>query len=247
MSSLNFRLIARDGGSVELADFSDFMEKLNDVLRIVYRSTNAGSGAPPKYEIYRLEVGSACCGVQSSGSGGMCIDSFVATTEAIRSKTIPPIRLTSADARNFKKLADTLSKNVASILLNEELPIDSQFVLGCEWLIESSPKSYGEAIGRLESLNLHNAKKFRIYPVGVDRGAECFFPDEMQDRVLSLVTKRVRVSGLIHRDPDGVGIDRITEVRSIDPLLEDTQLPKLRDLIGLFAECPVNIAAGWED
>ena len=247
MTTLDFKMNGKFDGLVELADFSDFAEKLNEALRIVFRSSGTKSGKLPSYEIYRLEIGSACCGVKSIGLGADCIESFIATTQAIRNRTSPPIRLSSSDARQFKKLADTLDRNVESIVINEKLPIDSLFVQGCDWLIASSPRSYGEAIGRLESLNLHKAMKFRIYPEGIDRGAECYFPETLQEKVLALVTKRVKVAGLIHRDPDGVGIDRITEVRSIEPVLEDNHLPSLRDLLGLFEDSPVNIAAGWED
>ena len=253
MTTLDFKMNGKFDGLVELADFSDFAEKLNDVLRIVFRSSGAKSGKLPSYEIYRLEIGSACCGVKSIGLGAECIGSFLATTEAIRNRTSPPIRLSSSDARQFKKLADTLDRNVESIVINEKLPIDSRFVQGCDWLIASSPRSYGEAIGRLESLNLHKGQnrrkemKFRIYPEGMDRGAECCFPETLREKVLVSVDKRVKVAGLIHRDLDGVGIDRITEVRSIEPVLEDNQLPSLRDLFGLFEGSPVDIAAGWED
>lgn len=245
MGTLNFKLNAKSGKSVDFSDFSDFSGKLNEALRRVHRSLDS-SGRIPRYEVYQVEIGSIGCGIQSTGPGAICLKLFAETAEAIRSKTRPPINMTSADARAFRKLADCLDSHIESIVVNEEIPIDTKFVAGCEWLITSAPKGHGEAIGRLEALNVHNAKSFRIYAEGNDRGAECFFPDDFQSKVLSLVTKRVRVAGLVHRDPDGIGIDRITNIQSIELVPENDELPKLSDLLGLFKDSPVNVAAGWD-
>ncbi len=160
----------------------------------------------------------------------MTIANLTATLGAIRDRRELPIRLTAEDVRSLKKLADPLKSNTTQILVGD-IPIDTEFTAGCDLILLNAPRSLGQAIGRLEGLNTHDQYFFRIYPTGTNRGAQCFFAQEKYDEVYANMRKRVRVEGLIHRDPDGIGIDRITEISLIESLPEDSQLPTMASLL----------------
>jgi len=244
MATLKFEMNGRKGNPVDFEDFGQFSSRLSESVLRVSRILNLAN-KKPRFEIHSLENGSAICTVYADGHGGNSLNEFVGVVTALRDKRDLPLRVTSADVRIFKKLAEPLDSHTESILLNDELPIDSKFVAGCEWSLSQSQKSIGQIIGRLDGVNIHSMRFFRVYPEGIDRGAECNYPLELHEKIVSLLGKRVQVEGTIHRDPDGVGIDRVTDVTSVNELAEDNELPSLSDLFGLFKSQPVNVAAGW--
>jgi hypothetical protein len=246
MSELTFKMTAKKGNCVDFGDFTNFADRVHQLLRFTNRAIES-TDRSPHFVIQSLEIGSAFCSLgNADAQSGYCMDAFIATAVALRNKTRPPIKLTATDIRTFKKLAEPLENLTDTIVLNGSIAIDQQFVEGCEFVIATSPKSFGQAIGRLDGMNIHTAKFFRIYPEGVNQGAPCYYDDDMHEKVVSLIGQKILVEGLIYRDPDGIGIDQIRQISRLDRVKEDDELPKLSDLFGLFKGCPVDVAAGWE-
>jgi len=127
--------------------------------------------------------------------------------------------------RRFRALADCLASETAFIEIADTV-IDEEFRAACDKRILKSPQSYGSAIGRLDGVNVHDRKFFRLYPEGQDRGVECFFAEQLYVKVLEAMRKRVQVQGLIQRDPDGVGIDQIRQVQEVRIIPESKDLPR---------------------
>lgn len=242
MSVLTFKMTDKSGGACDFADLADFSSRLMEALRRVHRA-EFPHGVLPRYRIARLETGSAIVGISCDGGS---IASFVATVMSIRRRERPHLPTTGDDIRALRALTDTLDSQTKSIFLNESLPIDQDFRTACEFLLDHFPKSYGQAIGRNDGVNIHHRKYLRIYPEGIDRGAQCYFPDEYLERVLASIGKRIRVEGLVHRNPDGTGIDRITDVTALEVLPESHELPSLTSLFGMFADNPIDLCKGWE-
>jgi len=243
MKSLIFKLNGKGGAPVDLEDFSVFSTALQEVLRRTYRSIEPTANLP-RYKIQKLEIGSAICECGSDTSGEVVFDNVLEAVQAIRHKNTPRFKFTSNDLRAYKKLTGPLASYTESIELSD-VPIDQAYREGCEWLLANAPHSVGQSIGRLEGVNIHKQKFFRIYPEGIDRGAECYYPESLHSKVLSSIGKRVCVEGLVHRDPDGIGLDRITKIKEITVLPENDEVPSLMRLFGLFQEQPVDVAAGW--
>ena len=73
------------------------------------------------------------------------------------------------------------------------------------------------------------------------------FGDDLYEKVLQNIGKRVRVDGLVHRNADSPTVDRITDVRSIESLPDSNELPSLTSLMGLFQDCPIDVGSGWDE
>lgn len=241
MSRLTFKLKAKNNDPVELSDFGDFSKCLADVIKRIHRARHR-DGAPLDLRITELAVGSAICTVSSNS------DSLFSDTEqvlnSIRFLERPKLGITTDDLRAIKKLHRPL-ENKTQMIMVADTPIDERLARGCDYLIAHIPRSLGQVIGKLDGLNIHKANFFRIYPEGSNRGAKGFFPDSKYDAVYKCLGKRVRVEGMIHRDPDDRGIDQITNVTHIEEIAEEDSLPGFQQLIGLFADDPIDFSAGW--
>lgn len=243
MSTLTFKLTDKSNGACDFADLADFSAKLTESLRRVHR-TEVAKGKLPRFRIRRLEIGSAVVGLSGDA---FSIEGFVETVVSIRNRQRPRLPFTGDDIRVLRSMADPLDSHTKSIEINGQVPIDDQFRSGCDYLLDHVPKSFGQAIGRNDGLNIHAQKYFRIYPEGVNRGAQCYFPAEFMDTVLGSIGKRVRVEGLIHRNPDGTGVDRITDLRALEVIPESADLPPLSSLFGMFANTSLDLCKGWEN
>lgn len=243
MSDLKFEMRGRRNEQVDLYDFSAFVWQLNDCIARIHKSQTQSRSRPRLY-VTNLKVGSAVGCIYSQHT---CVELCSTVVSQIRSRSPLATRLSGADIRAFKKLADPLDHHTEAILLDDSILIDRDFVAGCDWILSSSVHCFGELVGRLDGLNIHNHKYFRIYPEGIERGAECFYDSQLHSKVVSCLGKRAKVMGTIHRDPDGIGIDCVTDVVDLDPIPEDHELPSLSSLIGLFKDSPIEIGAGWKE
>ncbi|MGB7328204.1 MAG: hypothetical protein WBD31_25235, partial [Rubripirellula sp.] len=100
----------------------------------------------------------------------------------------------------------------------------------------------------LDGLNVHARNFFRLYPEGQDRGVECSFDPSLFKVVHAAVGHRVRVSGLIVRDPNGVTISSVGKVTEVTTLPPASELPPLSSLFGLFKNSPIDrevSKSGW--
>lgn len=232
----------------DFADTAEFCRSLVDCLRRMHRVDHPGVSRLPRYRIQKLEVGSAVIGLSSSQSPDHAVVLLKQTLDSLHNRRSGTVPLNSEDIRALRSLSDPLESQTAAIFV-DDIPIDKAFRDSCEWMLSQAPKGFGQAIGRLEGMNVHNRQFFRLYPEGQDRGAECHFPDDMYDQVHRAMRKRVQVHGLIHRDPDGMGIDRITQIASLAEVPESESLPSLTSLFGLFKNSPIDRQAmneGWE-
>lgn len=247
MAVLTYKIDGVDGFA-DFADLAEFSAALTEALRVIHRVEHPGYGPLPRYRVQRLEVGSALVGLGGEIEAAKAIVNLVRSVEQIRNRQRPDLSLDGPAVRALRKLSDPLESSTASIVLND-VPIDSQFRSGCNWLLDNAPKSFGQAIGRLEGLNVHHQNFFRLYPEGQDRGAECYFSESLYGDVYSATKRRVRVEGLIQRDPDGVGVDRITKISRLEILPESDQLPSFESLFGLWKDAPIDaqeLRGGWD-
>lgn len=245
METLEFYLKGKGSGSCDLADLGAFCVQLNEALKHAHRAKEPGTGKLPKYELTDVEIASFRGFLHAGASGALAIATLVSSLGAIRSGEKLPVPVTSDDIRTFRKLAEPLGSNTEAIIVGN-VPIDMKFVAQCDALLAASPKSLGQATGRLEAVSTHSASQFRLYPFNSDRGIVCYFDEQFYDDVIANMRKRVRVSGLVHRNPDGIGIDRVTNITKIEKVPENNELPTLASLFGRFADRPIDVAGGWE-
>ena len=97
-----------------------------------------------------------------------------------------------------------------------------------------SSKAYGTIDGKLETIYLHGTRKFSIYDEITNKEIKCRFDEEMYDKVIAGIRKRVSVYGLIKYRRNGEPAN--VEIESFRIFPEDSELPKFKDMIGLFTE-----------
>ena len=247
METLSFYLKGKETDAFDFADMAEFTASLSEALRRVHRVIEPGTGKLPRYEIAKVELASFSSILRATGSGIIAASAFVASLSAIKYDRPLPLNLSGDDIRAIRELTNTLDSKTAFIEIADIL-IDKEFRANCDRILASAPKSLGQVVGRIDGLNTHieGGWYFRLYPTGVNRGAECFFDESDYSKIHKAMRGRVRVEGLIHRNPDGVGIDRITNLTVIEPIPEDNDLPTLRSLFGSFADSPIDISAGWD-
>ena len=245
MDKLEFYLQGKEQKGYDFADLAVFSTNLTEALRRIHRIYEPGQTRIPRFEIVALELGSYRSTLASSGAGALAIAGLIASIGAIREHQVPKLRLTGDDIRALKQLAEPLERQTSMIRI-ENIPIDNEFVSGCDSILKNAPKSFGQAIGRIEGMNIHRSNVFRLYPLDANKGTECYFDENMYDKVISYMNKRVRVEGLIHRDPDGIGIDKITQLTVIEKLPENSELPTMSSLFGAFKDTNLDIGSGWD-
>jgi len=70
----------------------------------------------------------------------------------------------------------------------------------------------GTIEGVLESLNIHNQPQFTVYDAVTGRGVRCYFRASALSEVTAAVGRKVAVSGILRRDPEG----RPQQIRQVD-------------------------------
>ena len=92
--------------------------------------------------------------------------------------------------------------------------------------------SLGSIEGAVEKLAQSHAARFAVYPDESSRGVPCFVGVENAARLSALSRKRVRVEGLLRRDPSTgrpLSIRDVTNIEVLEPPIAD-----LRDLWGIL-------------
>lgn len=246
MDKFEFYLKGKEQNGYDFADLAVFATNLTEALRRVHRIYEPRPSKLPRFEIVALELGSYRSVLASGGAGALAILGLITSIGEIRQHQVPKLGLSGDDIRAIKRLADPLNFQTECIRI-QDIPIDKVFVDGCETILKNAPKSFGQAIGRIEGMNIHRGKFFRLYPFDVDKSAECYFDDELYSRIINCMGHRVRVEGLLHRDPDGIGIDKITKITAIEKLPENSDLPTMSSLFGAFKDAKLDIGSGWEN
>ncbi|HEX5759243.1 MAG TPA: hypothetical protein VF121_08615 [Thermoanaerobaculia bacterium] len=102
-----------------------------------------------------------------------------------------------------------------------------------EELLEPGETYSGWLHGMLEAINVHDgANVFRLYPDIGPPKVSCHFPTELLDDAIRSVSKFVEVRGVLERRKLARFPHRM-EVVSISILPDESELPKLFDLLGI--------------
>lgn len=84
------------------------------------------------------------------------------------------------------------------VVLSKQLLVNADIVLG------QSRSSFGSVEGRLEALNIHGGKQFRIYSSIDDKAITCNFGRHLElDDILRAVGKKIMVRGVVKTNPRG--------------------------------------------
>lgn len=104
-------------------------------------------------------------------------------------------------------------QNVATITHASTAGID-------EYAIPSEISSYGQVIGRAETVSVHSGNVVTIYDELFRKGVRCYFGDEDKSRIQNMLGKRVSVSGYVTRDTYSGRPRSIREINDVEYLPE---------------------------
>ena len=101
-------------------------------------------------------------------------------------------------------------------------------------ILGTDTKAYGTIEGELLALKIRGKLTFSIWETLTGKEVKCYFSDELYDDVISAIRKRVSVYGLIHYNKKGIPLR--VQIENLMQFPEDSELPKFKDIIGLFKE-----------
>jgi hypothetical protein len=143
-----------------------------------------------------------------------------------------------------QSIASMVGKGFGSVHLrngNREVALSPKLRLESVRRPLPSRTSFGRIRGRLEAINLHaGANNFRIYPIVGPRKLVCHFQPEQMNRAIAAINKMVQVTGLRHFK-ENASFPYAIDVSDFEPLLPDSQLPKLSQLRGVAPDATGNV------
>ena len=141
-------------------------------------------------------------------------------------------RLGYHDLEQFKRLIAPLGgPHAASAVRIGDTDLTPLFRTHVNHLLSRMTRSEGTLTGRIERLNVHGQRTFRLYRPGRGTAVVCTFPNTLFEQVREGLRRSVTVSGTIIYAPDG-GLPERVEVRELQVHPAANTLPKLTDLRG---------------
>ncbi len=138
------------------------------------------------------------------------------------------------DLGNMAGLGDQGIDKISIKTGNKPSELSPHTVAYVDKILGVSSKAYGTIDGKLLAINLHGTWIFSIYDEVTNKEIKCRFGEEMYDEIIAGMKKRVSVYGLIKYRRNGEPAN--VEIESFRIFPEESELPKFKDIIGLFSE-----------
>ena len=239
------QLVFKVEGKPETISLDSFLTIIDNSFRALKDLDSAISSEPNgslDWLITGLAVSSLAVAVKSKAKdpekdyGEKVADWYLNGIETIRREEITPPYFSDNSLRLLQNVARTLKKNGADALAVVE-PISrraAELSIGIEKTISqlrgASYKSYGSVEGTLEMISIHRQPRFNIYHTISLRAVRCSLPDELMDKVVNALGRRVVASGLITYNAK----DELTSVavEELEVIAREDELPTIDEFIG---------------
>ncbi|MBX3436657.1 MAG: hypothetical protein KF861_04140 [Planctomycetaceae bacterium] len=255
-NQVTVRIVGEDSdrGLVRLEHFTSFCDSLRRCLRSLEHDLTH-SKPRTQYRIVDLRSESASITLEPVPSNGRSnvgrevVSVFKKTVRGLQSRSIrrPNIdeRIEIDTLQAFRKLYDPFLKAPPDShrrLRIDDVDIDVTFVANIQSLTVTPIKSLGSVSGRLEKLDIHNKRKFVIWPALHNARIICDFPDNLMSRVCNGIGQRVTVYGMLYYQREKPYPIR-ADVRDLEVLVDDDQLPTLSELRGSLKQATEPVAS----
>jgi hypothetical protein len=118
------------------------------------------------------------------------------------------------------------------VTVQREARIDKQFKENLKHILGPDERMYGSISGRLEYVNMHSVRKFRLYPTIGPKRVNATFSEDIREQVRAGVDRYVTVFGeLKYKTWDQFPYE--VNAKKIDVHEADKDLPTLYDLKGI--------------
>jgi hypothetical protein len=235
--------LALEGDSIPLEKFKQAVTSFLDLVESVSQEAT-GRGQKIKWDV-SVKSGSALVSVTPQDS----IETRAAVKEVLnaipdgisalcRGITQPPRLFNASAIRAMKRLASVheLSENglteIRVLVKRKTKRITNKVAATVEAIIGTSYEAYGSVEGKLQALWDHGGFRFSVFDALFDRKIDCFVGDEMVEPAIKGFRHRVRVSGTVQYNKEGLPISiNVTDIQTFRP---NNELPSAADVRGIF-------------
>lgn len=196
-----------------------------------YRVTRLSSSSPAQIELTGMPLKDV------PNIANQINERFLSETALIRNKADISDDIDTLTLGAYKKFSIAAGRDFSRVRIsfnNTRVDIDEQFNKNLTLILTPQPPCIGSVKGKIEALNLHQTRIFRIYPITGPRSITCYFGTEVLQKVIRAMEENstVRVHGMLVYKGNRPFPAEI-KVRDIDIYPPDEKLPHLLDLCGV--------------
>jgi hypothetical protein len=246
-SGISFRLTGADRGNdlVRAGDFVAFVQRLLGTLSEIDVTLNGH--VTRIYRFTALEIGSAAGTLHESVDDAYLKrrhilkdvePAFQELVASVSSNTKPDWS-TPQVLIKLRELVTPLNHVSAATLHsgNQKVALDDEFRKKVDTAIGRDVTSFGEIVGTLDAVNVHDHFRAFLYPRRGETRISCDFSVKQKPEIVAALGSRVRIKGELKRRLDS---DRPYHVRiiAIERLPKDSDLPLFESIFGMSEAFP---------
>jgi len=253
MSTLRLHIDGPKGG----IGFDSFVRLLQESLLVLRDADSAVSGrATGVLEWVVIDLASAhgldaviesrprLAGVDAH-MASMIASSYVDALNVAEAGDVLPPHLSDLGLTHLENLAGRLRRNGAEALRTTYVEMDQAATVSVttaenvKRLRVPRSRAIGSIVGKLEVVSVHRRPEYSVYDSVTRRPVRCAFSENELEQVKATLGRRVRVSGLVHRNAKGQPL-RIEQPR-LSVMPGEPELPTVSDLIGVAPDFTGNL------
>ena len=241
-----------EGGHVRLSIFIKKLEALkkalnkterlitqSDEITVTYRIVNASHSSPltctleavPRPETSRT-IGRRLKPSKDYSTANVA--RLLRTLTAIKKRKDVFEMTDTGTLEAYQELTDDeggLANNIKIINGSTHVDVDTEFSKNLAEYLGSEEVVYGSVTGRIEYVNVHDERKFFIYPTDGSHRISGEFKKELREQVYDSIEKYVRIYGLVHYKYNETTPYKV-KVEGIEPLKTEEEMPPVNSLKG---------------
>ena len=241
-----------DDGHVRLSEFVERLESLRILLHKLDQHVSGEKSPTVYYHITSLSHSSpvtveieAKPKPKTFDRSGEVFEKFYYGLEYIKEQQQVPDEYPYEILDAYKAFLDKPFKSLTSFnVLKEEhepIVITDEIVYAIEKAVSGEFKNEGSMSGMLEAINIHDStNRFTIYPLAGPNKIICHFPISKLEQAIDAINHHVRVQGTF-KYRTKAQLPHEVEVKEIDILPPDDELPSLSSLRGIAPNATGNI------
>ncbi|MEO0537326.1 MAG: hypothetical protein AAF215_26150 [Cyanobacteria bacterium P01_A01_bin.123] len=234
--------IGMDGESLPFGKFlsiqKDFLDIVIDVSKSYFEDSgviswsvlHAGMSSPYKCKV---EVRPRRSHITKDDTYGL-IEAINYGFESIEKNAQWPPFFSEKSVKKIKRMGDSIDgRRVSRVFIGgnrKNLEFSDSLIMNVTNLLAAKYEVYDSVQGKLESINLHRRRAFRLYQgKNESEGLLCNFPEELKEEAKNALEKVVYIYGLCREREDGKKVSM--EVREIEVLPYSYELPSVEEIL----------------
>ncbi len=174
--------------------------------------------------------------LEDKNYGGQVAKAAVSAMDSLERRGASPPYLSEQGMNTAKKLLRLIGRNGAFGFQvsdkSKTVEVTAKSSAAIDQLLPASHTSVGSVEGRLEMVSIHEKPRFIVYQAHTQKAVTCKFdPKALLDRIKEALGKKVRVSGLVHKNAKGEPVR--VDLEEIRILRSENELPTTKEIGGI--------------